>query len=270
MEENTQKPAKKGMAGWLKVVIAVVVVAAIGAVGYFGATGDLFQGSMFKRPTVNMETLENVRDVRVVKEVKDLTSTRDFAVVKKDELNVTLKDIDNKMVAVEKPVAEIKDEDTSQSKTKKVIQAMAFQNVYGFGAQPSEVGKVAEFTVLSADLSGGSLYDFEFNFTGCIGDGRDDPVGDLYLVKENIFNRTGFSIFDLEDMGDYVAFDKDGNGRFSLSEFQNLAGIDVPGDYVVVMDTTNCIYDNNMPDIGTVDFVNPQNTSSFDTRLIFG
>lgn len=38
---------KKGMAGWLKLVIALAVVATVGAVGYFGATGGLFQGDSF-------------------------------------------------------------------------------------------------------------------------------------------------------------------------------------------------------------------------------
>ncbi|MFC1647530.1 hypothetical protein ACFL10_00875 [Patescibacteria group bacterium] len=47
---------KKGMAGWLKVVIALVVVAAIGAVGYFGATGEFFQGMSFSKSSTDVPT----------------------------------------------------------------------------------------------------------------------------------------------------------------------------------------------------------------------
>jgi len=55
METNSQskpEPKKKGIAGWLKVLIAVVVICLIGAVVYYGVTGELFQGKSFKTRSV--------------------------------------------------------------------------------------------------------------------------------------------------------------------------------------------------------------------------
>jgi hypothetical protein len=245
------KKNKKGMAGWFKILIAVAVVAVVGAVGYFGATGELFQGRSFKMKapvskltTTTIETTKTTEPIKTTEIQKTLN--QDFQV---KPLDTTI---------------------SVDTKSLKSLPTLAFSDIYGYGQIPSEIGEVARFSVLSNDLAGGSLYDFSFKFTGCLGTSSNLPKSTLYLVKGNHYDQVGFSRWNLETNKDYMAIDSNGDGVFSQSEFPNLAGVNVPGTYVVVMDTISCTFDSNMPDSSTVQILNPQNSSLSSSTLVFG
>ena len=247
------------MAAWLKVVIAVVVIGAIGAIGYFGASGELFQGKSVntERVSERAEVVKRMETEKPLIPVIKIDKERDIEVFVKDDTErnpeVIVKDEELQAPAVLLP------------KEFKVQLSSTSELIYGFGNTPENSDLMAAFSV-DASEAASNYVDFQFGFSGCLAGTSNKPVEVLYLYTEYDYTRNTF-----QPSVDYIARDTNRDGMFSASEFNNTAGINIPGDFVVTMRTTgHCTFDTNIPDIGTVDFINPIENNTTDRRIIFG
>ncbi len=98
--------------GWVKGVIALVIVGAVGVLGYYGANGELFQGRSFRVAEPKMERLkteevERLKDMERLKGVERLKVdgvadkvARDIAIDETEKVVIELEDMEvQKMIA---------------------------------------------------------------------------------------------------------------------------------------------------------------------------
>lgn len=98
--------------GWVKGVIALVIVGAVGVLGYYGANGELFQGRSFRVAAPKMERLkteevERLEDMERLKGVERLKVdgvadkvARDIAIDETEKVVIELEDVEvQKMIA---------------------------------------------------------------------------------------------------------------------------------------------------------------------------